>query len=109
MIEGPVGGFVIERRKLVLYLLNLDHITGAAKAKFFLGHGFSIETPERLAEALLSHTREVGPEVKRVGAAVKLVFTGPIRTPNGTTPLVRSVWQQDRREGDARLLTAYPR
>ena len=108
-MEKPVAGFVIERRKLVLYLLNLDHPTGSAKAKFFLGHGFSVESPERLAAALLSHTQQVDPDVRRVGDAVKLVFTGPIRTPNGTTPFVRSVWQQDRGRGDARLLTAYPR
>lgn len=108
-MEGPVAGFVIERRKLVLYLLNLDHPTGSAKAKFFIGHGFSVETPERLAAALLSHTQQIAPEVKRVGDALKLVFTGPLPTPNGTLPRVRSVWRQDRGQRDARLLTAYPR
>lgn len=105
-IEVQVG-FSIDDRKLTHYLLDLSHPVGGPKAKFFLGHGFTFDDPDALASALLAHVDN--PATRRPTAyGLRIVFEGPLLTPNGTTPLVRSVWQHVRRETVARLLTAYP-
>jgi len=44
---------VVEREKIVDYLLNADHQAGATKAAFFDHFGFRIEEWEALAGALL--------------------------------------------------------
>jgi hypothetical protein len=43
---------VIERRKVVDYVLNSAHPDNGGKAKFFEVLGFSIEDPEQLLDAL---------------------------------------------------------
>ena len=49
---------VVEREKIVDYLLNADHQAGATKAAFFDHFGFRIEEWEALAGALLEHGRD---------------------------------------------------
>ena len=55
---------VVEREKIVDYLLNPAHRYGASKARFFRGFGFRLEEWEQLAEALREHGRSQ--EVARV-------------------------------------------
>lgn len=108
-ISWPAG-FVIHPRKITGYLLNPASRDGSAKAKFFLGQGFVPLPPDGLADALLEHTdlrNYIGMRVAPRGH--KLVFEGPIDTPNGPSPRIRSIWQVDAvGHGEARLLTAYP-
>ena len=59
---------VVERGKIVDYLLNPAHRFGASKARFFAHFGFRVTAWEELAEALRAHgqkhdvtkTRETG-------------------------------------------------
>jgi hypothetical protein len=46
---------VVERAKIVEYLLNPEHRYGASKARFFSRFGFQAQDWEQLAQALLSH------------------------------------------------------
>jgi hypothetical protein len=46
---------VVEREKVVDYLLNRAHRYGASKAEFFSQYGFVLEKWELLAQALLEH------------------------------------------------------
>lgn len=77
------------------YLLNLDHKDGGPKARFFMSFGFSPSDPRTLAFAILSHAR---PErFVRFGLTplgdVKLIYEGPVETPDGRNPNIRTVWR----------------
>ncbi|MFD0935860.1 DUF6883 domain-containing protein [Methylobacterium trifolii] len=108
-ISWPAG-FVIHPRKITHYLLTPASRDGRPKARFFENHGFVAPPPDGLAQALIAHTSletDVGNLV--VPRGHKLIFEGPIPTPTGPSPRVRSVWMVDSGgTGVARLVTAYP-
>lgn len=99
-------GFTIAQAKLTRYLLDLSSKDGRGKAKFFLRHGFSVDT---LNQALLVHgTAGSVSRVKRTQWGVVIEITGPMPLPSGKTANVLSVWQVDHdNPGFARLLTAH--
>ena len=99
----------VETVKITAYLLNLAHVDGRSKAKFFISWGFAASNPDALAYALLAHPIGSAPtstQTNRYGSS--FTFEGPILSPRGPTPDVRTVWEV--RTGDAfgRLVTAYP-
>jgi hypothetical protein len=94
--------------KIRLYLLNVDHPEGGTKASFFLGRGFSSIDWRLLAHALEKHPIDNGiasTESNEWGQ--KLIVMCTIRTPDGTNPCIKSVWQLED-DATARLITAYP-
>lgn len=98
----------VDREKVVGYLLSLVHPDGRGKAAFFMGLGFRIEEWKTLADAL----REVAisnPVTREVESRYGRRYTvnGPLRTPNGRTPVVRTVWISEPAMAP-RLVTAYP-
>ncbi len=100
---------IVERDKILVYLLNPEHRIGAGKARFFTSFGFSAEKWEQLAKALLVHGQTY--DVKRVHEThfgPRYEVEGTLKTPVGREPLVRSVWQQDKGAVAPRLITAYP-
>ncbi len=48
---------LVEREKILDYLLNLDHRYGASKARFFGAFGFRRDAWEVLRDALCEHGR----------------------------------------------------
>jgi hypothetical protein len=42
---------IVEREKIIDYLLNLSHRYGATKARFFMGLGFNADAWNTLADA----------------------------------------------------------
>jgi hypothetical protein len=100
---------VANEQKVVAYLLSETHPDGRGKARFFLGHGFTISEWRALAEALRRHAAE-NPVVESVETpfGVRYVVEGMLHAPDGRTPGVRAVWFMDRAGGDPRLVTAYP-
>ncbi len=100
---------VIERKKLVEYLLNAAHPDNGGKAAFFVALGFQIENWEMLAAALrsLALNSTVSQSIETLHGW-KYIVDGAIETPTGKNPPVRSVWIIDRREVVPRLVTAYP-
>ena len=100
---------LVDREKIVGYLLNPTHRYGASKARFFTDFGFAAEFWELLAEALREHgrTHEVA-RVVETGFGPRFVVDGELKTPCGRCPQVRAVWQKDEGAVAPRLISAYP-
>jgi hypothetical protein len=100
---------VVRPEKLVDYLLSPSHKDGRHKQQFFEAHGFSIERPGELADALIRHAAtavELADATTRFGR--KWVLRGRLLAPDGREPVVQSVWIQPFDESNVRLVTAYP-
>lgn len=100
---------IIERKKIVAYLLNAEHQIGSSKAHFFSKFGFTLEKWELLAKALRIHgqTHEVQ-KVDETEYGTRFVVEGKMNTPDGKDPYIRSVWQLDKDAVAPKLITAYP-
>ena len=102
---------VVERHKIVEYLLNVAHPDNSGKARFFESLGFSIEDPERLMTAL--RVVAVDGEVVKTERSVhgeKFVVEGWLsaHTEESRGRLVWTVWIVDAGRDAPRLVTAYP-
>ena len=100
---------LVDRTKIVDYLLSPTHPQGRGKTRFFYSLGFRPERWRELAEAL----RRQGAEhpVVEVAESVygsRYVVDGALRSPDGRNPPVRTVWILDRGAEVPRLVTAYP-
>ena len=101
--------FIIERAKIVDYLLNPVHRYGASKARFFGEFGFRVEAWEMLATALREHGRRCDVvRTRETGFGPRYEVEGEIVAPDGRRPRIRTVWQLDRGQIAPRLITAYP-
>jgi hypothetical protein len=100
---------VIEREKIVDYLLNPAHPDNGGKAEFFEALGFQPEKWGILAAAILAMARqtEVAENVSSPHGQ-KYVIVGRIESPDGKSPLVKTIWIVDSGAKTARLVTAYP-
>ena len=100
---------VVEEEKIVGYLLNPAHRYGATKARFFLELGFRLDDWETLARALREHGQQLEVSTERETAfGSRYDVDGPLKTPGGRTPRVRTVWQIDHGQVAPRLITACP-
>ena len=100
---------IVEREKILDYLLNPVHRYGAAKERFFTAFGFRAEAWEILAEALREHGRKNGiVRAYETGFGPRFIVEGVLNTPTGRRPHVRTVWQFDHGAIAPRLITAYP-
>lgn len=100
---------LVEREKIVAYLLNTEHQYGASKARFFSKFGFNPAAWETMAHALREHARQH--EVSRrweTAFGPRYEVDGELKAPDGRAPRVRTVWQLDHGEVAPRLITAYP-
>ena len=100
---------IVEKEKVIGYLLNAAHRYGAGKARFFGAFGFEVEEWEILAQALRGHGQrhEVSSETE-TEFGPRYEVDGPLETPDLRAPQVRTVWQLDRGNVAPRLITAYP-
>jgi hypothetical protein len=100
---------IVEREKILDYLLNAAHRYGASKARFFAEFGFRIENWEQLADALREHgrTHEITRQ-QETGFGPRYAVEGELNTPTGRRPRVRTVWQMDEGAIAPRLISAYP-
>jgi hypothetical protein len=100
---------IVDKSKIVDYLLCAQHPDGAPKAAFFNRFGFSVNAWKVFAKALREHAM-----LNRVQLMVETSFgirysvEGRIHSPDGRDPVVRSVWISENSEGYPRLITAYP-
>jgi hypothetical protein len=103
---------VVERHKIVDYLLNSAHPDNGGKAQFFESLGFSVDASELLIDALraVAQTGEVLESVESPHGE-KYVVDGPVssQTESSFGRMVRTVWIIDRGLEAPRLVTAYPR
>jgi len=101
---------LVDREKIVDYLMNLSHPEGSGKARFFLGLGFGVDNWQALADALLRVA--VSGTVAQVVDSVhgsKYIVDGTLSAPSGQTTVVRTVWIREPWEERPRLVTAYPK
>ena len=99
---------VVEREKIVDYLLNAAHPDNGGKAAFFLGLGFSRDDWQGLIAAFgkLAGTAEVSKTMESPHGR-KFVLDGRIEAPGGKAAVVRTIWIVDRGQDAPRLVTAY--
>jgi hypothetical protein len=81
---------------------------GGAKARFFLGLGFSPTEWQQLAAALTEHPN-LNPLAATIPVAygVKYLVRCSLKTPDGRNPCIVTVWMKDS-DAPPRLVTAYP-
>ena len=107
---GPLREIVVPVAKLVDYLLNREHPKGRGKAKFLAQFGFGSDALEVLAEALVRHLDDHGVAAVAEGDwGLILHAEGPLVTPSGACPMVRTVWIVKPGRGDtATFVTLKP-
>ena len=101
---------VVEQAKIAGYLLNAAHPDNGGKAAFFLSHRFRQDEWETLSVAF--RRLAINSEVEKVVESPhghKYIVAGPLETPSGQSPNVRTVWIVEAGEDTPRLVTAYPR
>jgi hypothetical protein len=102
---------VVDRSKVLDYLLNEAHPDNGGKARFFGSIGYSLEDPEDLIQAL-REVAEHGEVVSRAESVhgEKYVVDGwlSMQTRGSRRWSIRTVWIIDRGNDAPRLVTAYP-
>ena len=100
---------IVERGKVVNYLLNPKHPFGASKARFFADFGFHARDWETLAGELRQHgqTHPVA-RSHQTPFGPRFVVERNISAPDGRRPCITTVWQLDAGQIAPRLITAYP-
>ena len=104
---------VVERQKLIDYLLNASHPENGGKAQFFKALGYTPQDWESLVRALRAiavsgtavETQHTEHGVKYV-VEVNLVSSLPVRPQ--IIRRVRTVWVVEPNSSNPRLVTAYP-
>jgi len=100
---------VVDRSKVVEYLLNREHSDNGGKADFFIGMGFNPIDWELFAATMrLLALSAVVSSTMESSHGKKYIVDGTIHGPHCIERLVRSVWIVDTGETIPRLVTAYP-
>jgi hypothetical protein len=100
---------IVEREKITEYLLNAAHRYGVSKARFFMEFGYRMDDWPALARALCEHGQQNDVRSRtETGFGPRYDVDGPLNTPDGRAPRVRTVWQVDLGQVAPRLITAYP-
>jgi uncharacterized protein DUF6883 len=100
---------IVPREKIESYLLDLAHPIGGGKARFFLSFGFRREAWNVLADAFRKHAQE-SPVANSIsdGDGVTYLVEGPLETPSGRKPRIRTIWLIETGQVAPRFITAYP-
>lgn len=100
---------VVPQRKITGYLFSFTHRDGRGKAEFFTQFGFSADSWQELAAALLQHAanHEVA-KMEDSPFGTRYIVEGTISAPDGRTPVIRSVWFIETGEEIPQFVTAYP-
>ena len=99
----------VPKAKITGYLLSFTHEDGRSKAAFFVKFGFSASKWRALALALKEHAKDHAVvKVENSPFGTRYVIEGVIQTPDGQSPLLRSVWFIENENPTPRFVTAYP-
>ncbi len=106
---GEQHRLVVDRDKIVDYLLNPTHPDNGGKAAFFEALGFRRGEWDQLAAALrLSAANAEAVQSMESPHGWKHVMIGALESPSGKSAQVRTVWIVDAGMQTTRLVTAYP-
>jgi len=100
---------IVPPGKIVDYLLSDTHRDGRHKAEFFRRFGFAVDHSDVLDEALrgiASNNEVICEEISSFGS--RYVVDGIMKTPDGRSAFVRTVWFIEHGQSAPRLVTAYP-
>jgi hypothetical protein len=99
----------IRAAKIGGYLLDEDHPSGGAKARFFISVGFDILNPMVFEAALLRHPLDNDVwKTLETPYGTKSVVKCRLMTPNGKNPCVLTIWFKPNGSTAHRLVSAYP-
>ena len=103
------GLWIIQRPKIVAYLLNLSHRKGGPKARLLMQFGFDPADPHALAEAIWRHAIDNGPGslMQPSVGPPRSVIEGPMNCPDGRPLNVRTIWERAT-AAEARFITLVP-
>jgi len=100
---------IISREKLTDYILSESHPVGSSKARFFRGLGFNETNVGKLAKLLLRIPKENDiKNVRKFSYGTNYVIEGTIKTPNGKTVKITTVWFMKTEKNKPGFVTAYP-
>ena len=100
---------VVTKAKVLGYLLSPTHPDGCGKALWFARFGFNAENWRVLAEALRQHgQRQEIESIEDSPFGKRYTKVGPLASPDGRDPTIRSVWFVKPGSSIPRLVTAYP-
>ena len=91
--------WLVEHRKVVDYLLNIDHPDGQAKARAFLHSGFDRSEPGQLVDALLEHVGTAFHHKVEAQYGTLFVFEGALVAPKKATILFEAYGSSRREKG----------
>ena len=100
---------IIDREKVVDYLLNVSHRRGGSKARLFNSLGYNAAQWQQLVDDI--RTQHLIADVVDQSTSVwgeRFEIVAPLTGPNGDTVMFRSVWQIDLGSEAPRLITIYP-
>jgi uncharacterized protein DUF6883 len=100
---------IVRPGKVTDYLLSESHPTGRHKARFFQGMGFSLTDWKQLEAAVIGHAvqHEVS-GVRETPFGHAYSIDGPLTTPSGKSPNVRTGWFREKGQSAPYFVTAYP-
>jgi hypothetical protein len=100
---------IISKAKIADYFLSPDHPKGGPKAEFFLRFGFTRSGWRVLANALREHAGSQ-PIISRRQTPFGEIHEvkGPLSTPDGRNPTIRSAWIVLDGDANPRFVTAVP-
>ncbi|MBK5966906.1 hypothetical protein CCR95_23255 [Thiocystis minor] len=99
----------VRPEKITQYLLSETHPVGRYKARFFIGFGFSLASWQRLETALMQHPAQYEVvEIASTPFGVSYAIDGPLLTPDGRNPQVKTVWFLETGQIAPYFITAHP-
>lgn len=98
----------VEQSKLDGYLLDPDHRVGAPKLRFLEMFGFSRADADGVRAALIAHGRTHEATVISTDFGLKYEVDGPLSTPIGEEPWIRTIWQIDNGAANPRFVSMKP-
>ena len=100
---------LVPRTKVLDYLLSAAHPVGRHKAVFFTRFGFTADDWSALASALMQHAADHDTAFTDESPfGTRYTVEGELDTPDGRTPIIRTVWFIETGEETPRFVTAYP-
>ncbi|WPF88227.1 DUF6883 domain-containing protein [Cyanobacterium aponinum AL20118] len=88
---------IIEKSKIIDYLLNINHKRGGSKAKISLNYGYSPENWQQLESDIRKfHLNAEVSIIKETSYGIRYEIIPEILTPIHKPLLMKSVWQIDK-------------
>ena len=99
---------IIQKEKLINYLLSLTDGDRKPKAEYFRKIGFNETNLKAFESALLTVASNNDVKtIEKYKFGVKYIVEGFMDSPKGKRIMIRTVWSVDKGEKNPRLVTAY--